>query len=212
MTNCINSSTLKYCLEQNYYVVGTNKSSSPGNAIIKQQSHYTIPFALNGIPIKVIGYDSFHSSEVETITIHAEITKIISHAFYNCVKLKFIQIPSTVVEIGWRAFCGARSLEKIFIEGRSQLQQIGNESFLTSSSSLTIVFCNSKIPTLIGERQFNPQTTIYLTSTFSIPNVTVIKISSNVCAFSYHNKPQTKYSDKIHLLRSIFFSLYLLNY
>ena len=214
MVNCVNSSSLRYCLQNNAYTIGTDQRNPPSNAVVKDQKHFVIPSALNGIPIKLIGHDAFHSSLIETITIYAEITKIGSHAFFNCSRLKSIQIPSTVIEIGWRAFMGDNSLTQIFIEGSSQLAIFGSESFFTTAPSPIIFFCNTKIPFIDISNStytFSPNTTMYLTKPFQAENVISIQITNNTCQFSYHNYLRTKCFVKMYFRRSLFFVFCITN-
>lgn len=86
-----------------------------------------IPSEIEGVPVKVIGdYAFFHyrkmlsaitkaTSKMEEVIIPNTIEKIESYAFYQSVRLKSIELPSSLKSVGNYAFAGCSSLETLII-------------------------------------------------------------------------------------------------
>lgn len=65
--------------------------------------------------VKRIPENAFESSKLETITLNEGLESIDKKAFANCQNLKFLQIPSTVTEIGEEAFSDCILMESVNI-------------------------------------------------------------------------------------------------
>ena len=202
MSNCEDQLYLRFCLQNNTeYTVGTNETHSPGNALIDPTiKQVIIPYSFNGIPIKEIGCDAFHSTFIETVIIFASIRQINSHAFHNCSRLRYINIPPSVIFIDVRVFY-LSTLQEVFIEGDSVLQFIGAGAF-DSNNPVDITFCNRYIPTFSfyydennqNHHPFSKGTTLHLKTSFDNfdqTDVTVSIINDARCSFQYRMKRPT---------------------
>ena len=77
-------------------------------------SNIVIPENYKGLPVNCIADNAFFAcSNIESVEILADITKIGEYAFYNCVSLVSIEIPATVQGIGDRAFNGCIRLVEV---------------------------------------------------------------------------------------------------
>ena len=211
---CVNETFLQYCLKDGKeYIIGTNHSESPGNALVDPNlKDVIIPYYFHGIPIKEIGYDAFHSTNIETVTIFASLRQINSHSFYKCYSLKKIIIPESVIFIGTRAF-HSTSLEKVIIEGNSKLSYIAFGAFNTNNP-ITITFCNLYIPHIENEYPdqtepaFTNDSQIYLLKKINYSyneeyTITETLITDNRCSFHFQMKKQTLNCHYIYNMLSI---------
>ena len=86
---------------------GTSYSVSAESAT---EGDVFIPAYHNGLPVTNIGHIGFANSDFEP-----EDIEIGSYAFFNCIDLKTVVIPSTVTVIGDMAFAGCENLKSIVI-------------------------------------------------------------------------------------------------
>lgn len=81
------------------------------------ESVVTIPEAIDGKPITVLGEDSFYQkTEIAEIHLPLEIETIEKGAFYRCYALTSITIPETVTQIGTDTFFRCSSLQNITVD------------------------------------------------------------------------------------------------
>jgi len=114
--------------EDGYYVTGT--SSSP--------AHLVVPPYHEGKP--VFGIGGFSRKDIVTVTLHENIKKIGSNAFYQCEDLQEIHLPQSLTRIGWGAFYGCVSLESIVIP--AQLIEIDDSAFFGCTSLESVRFAD----------------------------------------------------------------------
>ena len=116
-----------------------------------------IPSEIEGAPVKVIGdYAFFHykkflsaftrsTSKMEEVYIPNTVEKIEHHAFYQSVKLKSLELPSSLQSVGNYAFAGCTSLETLIINvDESQMYDnveniIGNDSLKIDGDGVVYV-------------------------------------------------------------------------
>ena len=200
MAECLSQLYLQLCLTNNTeYIVGTNKTFNPGNALVDNTvKQVIIPYSFNGIPITEIGIDAFHSTFIETVLIFASIRQINSHAFHNCSCLRSINIPASVIYVAQRVFY-LSTLKEVFIEGDSLLQYIGPGAF-DSDNSVDITFCNRLQPYFkleyngVDHYPFSNGTNLYIKKNFSDFNQTDINIeiiNDTRCLFEYRMRRPT---------------------
>lgn len=90
--------------------------------------------------------DLFACSSVKTVTLGADVKEIAPQAFYFCNNLASINIPLSVVSIGFNAFCGCTNVKSTYPGTAQQWYNIdinsGNEYLLkntTTSTASTII-------------------------------------------------------------------------
>ena len=212
LSDCVVAEFLTLCLYLGKeYIVGTNESHKPGNGLYDVNiKNVTIPYSYNGIDIKEIGHDAFHSTFIENVIIFASLRQINTHAFFNCRSLQSIQIPSSVYFIGWRAFSQSR-VQNIFIEGGSVLKIIGAGAF-KSYSPTNITFCNKYIPNIEttddDSTPFPNGGKVYYLKQFEFGGTNMELIQDNRCSYQYRKIQQTSYCYNNYHIQS--YSLLLL--
>lgn len=89
-----------------------------------------IPDRVNGVWIEGIGDDAFAGwDRLENVKIDSGIDFIGYAAFEECINLKSVFIPDTIIEIKSYAFSANPSLKEVTIEENSQLEIIGENAF-----------------------------------------------------------------------------------
>ena len=210
--DCINETFLQYCLKDGKeYIIGTNNTNSPGNALVDPDlKDVIIPYSYHGIPIKEIGCDAFHSTDIETVTIYASLRQINSHSFFCCYSLQKIIIPNSVIIIGKRAFHSS-GLKKVIIEANSKLKFIDFGAFNTKNP-LSVTFCNLYIPSIEKnwgdtiEPAFTSGSHIYLMKEIKYDDqysITETVITDNRCLIPFGMKQQTCNCHYINRMLSI---------
>ena len=86
----------------------------------------TIPKKIEGIPVKILGFDSFDASGIEKINIPMGVEEIGAFAFWDN-KIKTLTIPDSVKSIGESAFVSNRIEELILGEN---IENIGDNAFI----------------------------------------------------------------------------------
>jgi hypothetical protein len=102
----------------------------------------TAPYTV-AIVQKSIGYTgavTIPASVVNSGTTYS-VTSIGDHAFYNCIGLTSITIPSSVTTIMYYAFCGCKGLTSITIP--SSVNSIGSNAFMSCSGLKNITIPSS---------------------------------------------------------------------
>ena len=74
-----------------------------------------IPAYVDGMPVRVIGHESFENSKVQNVIIPNTVTNIEWRAFIDCVNMTSVSIPEGVKSIGDRAFQNCKSLTSFSI-------------------------------------------------------------------------------------------------
>lgn len=70
------------------------------------EDHIVIPSQIDGYTVKSIGERAFSSSACKSITVSDGILTLDWFAFYGCLALKEIFLPSSIIDIGYGAFDG----------------------------------------------------------------------------------------------------------
>jgi hypothetical protein len=135
----------------------------------------TIPGAINGYPVTVIGTNAFlYRSNLTGVTIPDSVTIIEDGAFAGCTNLNSVTIPSSVTTIGWQAFAGATSLVSVTIP--NGVISIGIQAF--GGSGLKSIVIPDTVTT-IGDWAFF--------GCISLTNVTVGKSVTSIGAGAFHD-------------------------
>jgi len=93
-------------------------------------SNVVIPETINGKKVVEIGSNAFKETDIEKLTVGSNVTKIGSHAFYNCYKLKEADMGKNVTTIGDYAFASSTfssshaTIEKLILPDK--IENIGN--------------------------------------------------------------------------------------
>ena len=103
-------------------------------------SDVTIPDAIGGVPVTIIGENAFYNSNFKSVIIPNSVSRIEDFAFYACPNLQSISIPSSVASIGFYAFCGCFALTNVnFSNG---LTSIGSDAFAYCTNLTSVVIPN----------------------------------------------------------------------
>lgn len=92
----------------------------------------------------------FYKSVIRYIDVNDGITSVGGWTFYNCVNLKSVVLPNSLININYSAFSYCKSLESLMIP--SNVTNIGNSAFSSCSSLESVTFLDSKA--IIGEQAF----------------------------------------------------------
>ena len=82
------------------------------------------------------------------------IEKIVYYAFVNYDSFESVEIPSSVISIGYSAFSNCSSLKKVIFEGNSNLKTIGTNAF-DWCENLEEVYLPETPPTLSNVNAFD---------------------------------------------------------
>lgn len=131
------------------------------------------------------------SLSLSKVTLSNELSEIPSYCFYGCSALTEIELPKSLLKIGYSAFRGAGIQDAIIPEGvlfidgynftkaktitiPSTIQTISNDAF-TYCGALTDVICNAVVP---------PTTTTFNTNVLDYYSVVPSNVTLHVPAFS----------------------------
>ena len=84
-----------------------------------------------------VSKDMFSHCKMNEVVFNEGLLKIGSESFFACSKLKHINLPSTVTEIGEHAFCSCFNMETITLN--ETLQTIGKAAFASCTSLERII-------------------------------------------------------------------------
>ena len=100
-----------------------------------------------GSSITEIGEEAFRGLSISAVTFedNAELQKIGTNAFRDCVVLETVEIPASVETIGEKAFQGCASLETLTFDANSQLKTVGagKNAFANCTSLKSVVLPDS---------------------------------------------------------------------
>ena len=185
--NCtFDSQHIRYCLIDGHMHVGTNFISFPAFST-QTPSTITIPKEINGKVIEYIGayaFDLFH--ELYSVTIKAPIIAFKTHAFANCPKLAYINIPSTVKTLETDSIqCYSESIQNnrgllvISFDISPQIEYIGSQVF--SFKEFTHIYiCEEISPEIINTSMKNTQVTVYAPSSFKFKHVNQVHYNAPI--------------------------------
>lgn len=94
-----------------------------------------------------------YRATIENVVIGSGVNSIGSYAFYNCSKIKSVNIPETVTEIGTGAFYGNTSISTLIIP--QNVTKIGNAAF-QGCTSLNILYFYPKKCKTAGSESYPP--------------------------------------------------------
>lgn len=115
-----------------YYICsGIEDTATETNIIIANE--------LNGIPVKVIGYEAFRERyNITSVVIPNNIITIEENAFYYCDGITHISFPDSLVTIGTRAFYWCKGLKTLKLG--AELTTIESMAFYNCSNINTVIF------------------------------------------------------------------------
>ena len=158
-----------------------------------------IPDTCNDVPVTEINRKVFENSDIQSIVIGKNVTKINHDAFNNCsllkkvtlpdslvtlsgfedcISLEEIKIPASVENIGDSAFEGCSGLKKVDFSSNAALTGIGDDAFrgCTSLEGLEIPDTVTRIGTKPFAEMTSSQTVTFLGNTDEVKRVTVFGI------------------------------------
>ena len=104
-----------------------------------------------GSSITEIGEEAFRGLNISAVTFedNAELEKIGTNAFRDCVALETVEIPASVETISEKAFQGCASLETLTFDANSQLKTVGaGKNAFANCTSLKSVVLPDSVETL----------------------------------------------------------------
>lgn len=133
------------------YAVSEEKNMAGINGFIGDEKNIVIPKQIDGYDVKIISFNVFAGTDIESVIIPSTVEEIwdgafancknlhtvtmrstaltIGHdAFRNCTSLKDLHLPTGLTFFGFRVFSGCTSLEKVTIP--NTVTQWGMEVFL----------------------------------------------------------------------------------
>ena len=169
--SAVTRNNVKYTIKNNYYIVGDD-TKTEGNGVEDKSYSGTIviPSNINGIEIKEISKYSFYKCQyISEVFINARITKIGSCAFLLCMRLEYINIPSSVLSIESASFeinnGYAKSLQLPatieFEAGRKNAIQIEGRGF-SFRETFQIIYPSVNPPTYTSSSAFEGVTNAYI--------------------------------------------------
>lgn len=87
----------------------------------------TVPYEVDGIPVKGFKASVFAGSDIESISIPKSVKKIPNGAFMDCENLKKCVIPDSIETIGKYAFSGCGALDNVKIP--ENIRSVGSYAF-----------------------------------------------------------------------------------
>ena len=133
------------------YLEGMNvKQNKSGQVYIFRgvgcSGNVTIPYGIDFVsPGAFSG-----QTEIESVTIGAELTEIPNECFMDCYGLKAVTLPEGVVSVGEKAFANCKTLKSIVLP--ESLQQIASSAFAGCTSLENVEMKNQRM--LVGASAF----------------------------------------------------------
>ena len=171
MTQTIEYNDIVYTNCGDYLMVGKNNSETTSGVVPGKilKGDIVIPYAVNNIPIKIIGVCAFYyCNEVTSLRIEARITHIFERAFSVMYNLKSINIPNTVLYIGLLGIDLFNDSSKsvglgttiIEFEQGSKLEFI-DDSGISQKEYFIIYYCETRAPKFNEYIYQNSKVTVY---------------------------------------------------
>jgi len=100
-----------------------------------------IPSEINGVPVTIIGKDSFNNrNKITSVTISEGVKSIEYRAFYSCVNLESADMPESLTSIDGCAFYYCKSLTTVKVP--KNVTTIGDGAFADCRSLTSITILN----------------------------------------------------------------------
>ncbi len=100
---------------------------------------FSIPSAINGIPVLLIAEGAFSEcKDIEHLILPESLECIERFAFQGCKNLQELRIPSNVQEVASGAFMGCTNLKSIQVDTRSEKLYIGPDAFADCHSIMAL--------------------------------------------------------------------------
>ena len=109
-------------------------------------SELLLPNSVKTVGINAFSYTALVNSPFSTTS---GCTAILNEAFSNIASLKNLNIPSGIIELSQKAFCGCSGLEAVYFNDNSQMKVLGSQVF-EGCSSLTVIELPEGLTTLVG--------------------------------------------------------------
>lgn len=116
------------------YTVNEEENYVTITKALKIEDNMVIPDTINGVPVKYLSEDLFHTSKIKTIRLSENLVEIPDGAFCDCWYLEDVNIPDSVTKIGPEAFRNCYALTTLSIQNAS----IGVHAFRGCRSLRTV--------------------------------------------------------------------------
>ena len=178
MSDCEYSNEFKYCNVEGIFMLGDN-STNVKNALkddAKCPELVEIPVSVNGRKVEEIGYKAFEEcNNIKEIRIYARITRINSHAFWECSSLERIYLPSTlqyIYDSGIHTYNSSvgneipnPGLTEVIFQKNSHLKFIGSQG-ISYRENMHIYICEEISPEF-DKKPFNWAKNVRIFSPYS---------------------------------------------
>ena len=144
--------------------IGNTVTSIGDNAFNTVTSLISVIFTTTSI-LESIGYSTFESTGLTSITIPNSVTSISNYAFKSCTSLTSITIPNSVTSIGDNAFENCTALTSVTLPTNPLFISISDYTFFGCTGLTSITISNSV--TSIGDSVFY---SCNLLTSITIPN------------------------------------------
>lgn len=177
-------------------------------SVVKAEKEMTIPDAINGYDVIMIGEGLFQNNTVlEKINLPARLEEIHINAFNNCVNLKELKIPNSTKYIGINAFNGCTNL--LTVDLGEGVRNVESDAFLNCPKILSFRFPSNydleeyyfdftySVPVLYGPKKLYG-TDYHGSAYLLLPNYTYFHKSTDKGNYIIEENGYYFYMDKEH--------------
>lgn len=134
-----NGIAIDYQKKDGYVIIGKEHYEQEVCAVDREyQGNIDIPASIDGLPVKEISKRAFSQSNLSSVAIPSDVTKIGEGAFSKCNNLTSVIMANDACEIGKDAFSSCKNLKCVFVNrGGKPKYQFGEDTAVVELDELT---------------------------------------------------------------------------